>query len=175
MCVSLLSAKLNDIQQLAHTLFQRQSVIINQVRSLFCKANFCVRGHVQLHPLCHLIQSDMLNVYYCSTHIISFFFTFLSLLSISSRGCLSCNRVQFPCGFLFLMWLLLPMLCLIFGAFIFSPGVSISCCGTWCHSMFNIQIALKELWAFVLMLHKMAFQYTPWLLTVLHMLADVPH
>ena len=43
--------------------------------------------------LCHIIQSDMLNVYDSPTHFI--LFTFLSQWSVNFRDCLICNRVSF--------------------------------------------------------------------------------
>ena len=48
-----------------------------------------------------------------------FLFTFLFLLCVSSRGCLSYDSVWCLCNFLFLMWLSLLMLCPISGPFIF--------------------------------------------------------
>ena len=48
-----------------------------------------------------------------------FLFTFFPHSCFSSRGCLSCNSVHCPCNFLFLIWLLLPMLFPIIGPFIF--------------------------------------------------------
>ena len=118
MSVSLPADKLIEIQQFAHALLQRQPIMVCPMISLLGKTTFYATGYVQLCQLCHIIQSDMLNVSHSPTHVCSLF-TFLFQLCISSRGCLSCNRVQYPWNFLFLMCLLLPVLCPIIGPFIF--------------------------------------------------------
>ena len=78
---------------------------------------FSANGHAQLNQLCHVIQSDMWHILHSPVHIILFAFPFQHGIGI--RDCLSSNRVQFPCDFLFLMWLLLQMLHSIIGLFIF--------------------------------------------------------
>ena len=49
----------------------RQPVTVNQVMFFSGKTAFCASGHMQLFQLCHVFQSDMLNVYHLPTH---FFF-----------------------------------------------------------------------------------------------------
>ena len=63
MCVSLLSNKLLEIQQLAHDLLQRKPITVHQAMSILHKTTFCAHGQAQLCQLCHVIQSIMLNVY----------------------------------------------------------------------------------------------------------------
>ena len=48
MHVSLASDKLNEIQQLAHSLLWTQLVIVCQVMFFLGKTNFCVNGHSKL-------------------------------------------------------------------------------------------------------------------------------
>ena len=79
-------------------------------------------------------------------------------------GFLCCTRVQFPCNFLFLMWLSLPVLCTSTWFFIFMTldlsaafNTVISCCDTWSSSVQKAHILLQELQAVALMLCKMAF------------------
>ena len=62
MSVSLPSAKLIEIPQLAHALLQRQPLKVHHDMSYLGKTTFCASGHVQLHQWCCVIQSDMLNV-----------------------------------------------------------------------------------------------------------------
>ena len=113
--LSLPSDKLIEFLQLVHALLHRQPV---QIMSFLGKPTFCADGHAQLCWLCHVIQSDMLKVYYSLAHFF-LFFTFLFLFCISFRGCLNGNSVQYPCNFLFMIWLLLLMLHPIMWPFIF--------------------------------------------------------
>ena len=111
--------------------------------------HFCASGHTQLCKLYHVTQSDMLNFYH-SCFFYFYIFAFLPLLCISSRDFLSLNRVQSPCNFLFLIWL--PLLLYL------GQWFHISCCGTWSSAMHKVHIALQELQAVVLMLHKIIFR-----------------
>ena len=70
MSVSLPPDKLADIQQLALSLWTSH-VTVCKVMSFLGKANFCTNGHSQLHPLCCVIQSDMLSVYHSPTQLFS--------------------------------------------------------------------------------------------------------
>ena len=116
--LSLPSDKLLEIQQLAHSLLQRQPVAVHQAMSFLGKAIFCANGLAQLCQLCSVIQSSMLNVYHSSVH-----FCFISFIqhqgSISFGDCLTCSRIQSLCNFLFLVWVSLHMLNLIIRPFIF--------------------------------------------------------
>ena len=69
--VSLPPDNIADIQQLALSLLQSPHVTVHQVMCFLGKANFCTNGHSQLWHLCHVIQSDMLHVYYSLTHLFS--------------------------------------------------------------------------------------------------------
>ena len=78
---------------------------------------------MKICQMCLLIQSDILNVYYSLAHLFcSFHLSFPTLHQL--RDCLSWNRIQFPCDFLFLMWLLLQILhliiCLLFSGCLFT-------------------------------------------------------
>ena len=71
---------------------------------------------------------------------------------------LNCNRAQFLCNFHFLMWLLLLMPHPLIGPFYFQgSGLPLSVSGPWAGSMCRAHIALQELQAIAMMLHRMAF------------------
>ena len=95
--------------------------------------------------------------------------TFPLQLCINWTGYLICNRTQFLCNFHFLMWLLLQMPCLVIWAFYFhNSGFPLSVSGSWSGSMCRAHIALQELQAVVMMLHRLAFQL-PGRVVVLHL------
>ena len=48
MCVYLPSDNLDEIQHLEHSLLQRHSVMVHQVRSFLVKANVCANGDSKL-------------------------------------------------------------------------------------------------------------------------------
>ena len=78
MSVSLPPDKLADIQQVALSLLLNQLVTVCRVMSFLGKAYFCTNHHSQLWHLCHVIQSDMLYVYYLpSIYFLVFIFPFL--------------------------------------------------------------------------------------------------
>ena len=64
MSMSLTSDKLLETWQMAHCLLQRQPFTVHQAMSSLDKTTFCANGHVQICQFCHVIQSDMLNVYH---------------------------------------------------------------------------------------------------------------
>ena len=63
MSVALPSDKRIEINQLPCALLERQPFTICQVVSIFSKTTFGANGHAQLWQLCHVIQSNMLNIY----------------------------------------------------------------------------------------------------------------
>ena len=71
MSVSLPPDRTADIQQLALSLLLTHPVTVHQAMSFLDKANFCVNGHSQLQPLCHVSQSDMLTVHHSPAHLFS--------------------------------------------------------------------------------------------------------
>ena len=73
MFVSLPCDKLFKVLQLSHALLWRQPFTVHQLASFWGKTILCVTGHTQLHWLCHVIQSNMLNVYNSLTHIFLLF------------------------------------------------------------------------------------------------------
>ena len=85
--------------------------------SFLGKTTFWANLHAQHCWLCHVIYSDMLNMYHSPAQL--FLFTFLFQCNVSFRGCPDCIRVWSPCIVLFLMWLILLMLCTIIGSLIF--------------------------------------------------------
>ena len=157
MSVSLPPDKLADIQQLALFLLQNQHMTVHRVMSFLIKANFCTNSHSQLCHLCHVIQSDMLRVYHSPIHLfLMFIFPFPPYINWNSY--LICNRVSFLCNFQFLMWLLLLMPHPLIGPFYFQrSGLPLSVTGSWLGSMCRADIALQELQAIAMMLHRMAF------------------
>ena len=70
-CMSVSSPpdKLADIQQLALSLLQSQHVTFCKVMSFLGKTKVCTSGHSLKWDLCHVIQSDMLHVYYSPAHL----------------------------------------------------------------------------------------------------------
>ena len=84
---------------MAYDLLLRQSFTVHQVMSFLGKTMFCGNGHVQLHWLCHVIRSDMLNVYHSPAHLILSFHLSLSLqcqLQRLSQLLQSLAPLQFP-------------------------------------------------------------------------------
>ena len=71
MLVSFPPDKLAHIQQLALSSLQTPTVTVYWVMSFLGKAIFCANGHSQLWALCHVIQNDMLTVYYSPAHLFS--------------------------------------------------------------------------------------------------------
>ena len=94
MSVSLPSDRLTEIQQFAHALSHRHPVTVHQVISFLCKTILYSNGHAQLHWLCQVIQSDMLNVYQSPTQL---FFSPFSSYSASDAEAVSAVTVScFP-------------------------------------------------------------------------------
>ena len=72
MSVFLPSDKLNEIQQMAHSLLQNQSVTVHDIMFILGKNTFFASGHTQHCQLCYVIQSDM----FITILLIYFFFPF---------------------------------------------------------------------------------------------------
>ena len=118
---------------------------------------FCVNEHAQLDRLCHIIQSNMLNVYHSPAHL--FFSFYLSLPTQCWLQRLS-QLWQYPVP----LQLPLPGVNITIDTtpnhwtFCFcSSGFPISCSGTWSGYMCRVRIVLQELHAVKLMLYKMGF------------------
>ena len=75
--VSVPSDELLEIHLLAHSLLQRQPVTVHNVMSFLGKMTFCVDRHTQIHKFCHVIQSDVLNVYHSPANLFVSFHLFL--------------------------------------------------------------------------------------------------
>ena len=74
-----------------------------------------------------------------------FFFLFSPLLCVNSGGFVSCTNAWFHCDFLFLKWLMLPMLYPIIGPFIFrafmlSCSFSVRWPFAWSFKMFSLHL-----------------------------------
>ena len=112
------TGQLFEIQQMALPLLQIQTATVHQVTSSFRKTYSCANRLAQLCQLCHVIYNDMLTI---TILLLTYFvlFTFLVQVHIDFRDLLYCNYVHFLCGFLFLMWLSLWMVCPIIALFIF--------------------------------------------------------
>ena len=125
--------------------------------SLLGKANFCANGHSQLWRVCHVIQSDMLTVYHSPIHLFSpIHFSYSTLHQLEQLSHLQQNPVplQFPLPDGVIATDAMPTN----WAFYFQgPGLSLSFSGSWSGSMCRVHIALQELQAVVMMLHRMAF------------------
>ena len=125
--------------------------------SFLGKANFCTSGHSLLQHLCHVIQSDMLSVYHSATQLFSH--VHFSLSSLHQLECLS-NLQQSPVPLHF------PLPDVVIAtdatpthwAFYFQgSGLPSSVSGAWSGSLSRAHIALQELQAVAIMLHRMAF------------------
>ena len=67
--VSLPSDKLLEIQQLDLSSLQSKTFTVCCVMSFQGKMNFCASGHAQRHHMCHIIQSNMLNINHCTAQL----------------------------------------------------------------------------------------------------------
>ena len=157
MSVSLPPDKLADIQHLALSLLQSQHVTIHSVMSFLGKDNFCTNGHFQLWCLCHVIQNDMLLVYHSPTHLFSHVHFSLSLLhQLEELSYL--QQSPAPLQFLLPNVVIATDTMATHWAFYFQgSGLPSSVSGSWSGSMCRAQIALQELQAIAMMLHRMAF------------------
>ena len=127
--------------------------------SFLGKANFCTNGHSQLCCLCCVIQSDMLSVYHSPTQLFSHVhFSLSSLHQLEHLAKLQQSPVplQFP----------LPDVVIDTDAttthwtFYFQgSGLPLSVSGSWSGSLSRAHIALQELQAVAIMLHRMVFHH----------------
>ena len=156
MPVSLPPDNLADIQQLALSLLQNQNVTVHRVMSFSGKTNFCTSGHCQLCCLCCVIQSDMLHVYHSPTHLFSCaHFSLSSLHQLEQLSHLQQSPVplQFP-----LPDVIATDATPTHWAFNFQgSGLPLSVSRSWSGSMSRAHIALQEIQAIAMMLHRMAF------------------
>ena len=157
MLVSLPPDKLADIQQLALSLLCTPHVTVHKVMSFLGKANVCTNGHSQLQCLCHVIQSDMLSVYHLPTQLLSHVhFSLSSLYQLEQLSNLQQSPVplQFPLPDVVIATDATPT----HWAFYFQgSGLPLSVSGAWSGSLSRAHIALQELQAAAIMLHRMAF------------------
>ena len=124
------------------------------------KENFCVSGHAQFYWLCCTILSGMLTVCHSPAHkFCTFHLSFPALQHLEDF--LSCNCVQFPCGFLFQVWFFAMDSKPISWVFhLQSSGIPISFCKSWSGSICNAHIALQELQAVTLNAALSGFSFT---------------
>ena len=157
MSVSLPPDKLAEIQQLALALLQTPHVTVHKVMSFLGKANFCTNGHSQLWHLCCVIQSDMLSVYHSPTQLFSHVhFSPSSLCQLEWLAKLQQSPV--PLQFLLPDVVIATDATPTHWAFYFQgSGLPLSVSGTWSGSLSRAHIALQELQAVAVMLHRMAF------------------
>ena len=157
MSVSLPPDKLADIQQLALSFLQTPDVTVCWVMSFLGKANFCTNGHSQLWHLYCVIQSDMLHVYHSPTHLFSHVhFSLSSLHQLEQLAHLQQSPVplQFPLPDVVIATDAMPT----HWAFYFQgSGLPLLVSGSWLGSLWRAHIALQELQAVAMMLHRMTF------------------
>ena len=157
MSVSLPSDKLADIQQLALSLLQTTHVTICKVMSFLGKANFCTHGHSQFHHLCCVIQSDMQSVNHSPTQLfLCNHFSISCLHQLEGLAYLQQSPVplHFPLSDVVIATDATPT----HWAFYFQgSGLPLSVSGAWYGSLCRAHIALQELHAVAIMLHRMAF------------------
>ena len=157
MSVSLPPDKLADIQQLALSLLWTPHVTVCKVMSFLGKANFCTNSHAQLNHLCCVIQIDMLHIYHSPTQLFSHVrFSLSSLCQLEQLAHLQQSLVplQFPLPHVVIS----PDSTPTHWAFYFQgSGLPLSVSDTWSGSLCRAHIALQELQAVAIMLHRMAF------------------
>ena len=157
MSVSLPPDKLADIQHLALSLLQTPHVTVHRVMSFLGKANFCTNGHSQLQHLCCVIQSDMLHIYCSPTQLFScVHFSLSSLCQLEWLAHLQQSPVplQFPLPDVVIATDATPT----HWAFYFQGSeLPISVSGSWLGSLCGAHIALQELQAVAMILHRMVF------------------
>ena len=128
-----------------------------RVISFSGKANFCTNGHSPLWHLCCVIQSDMLHVYHSPTHLFSWvLFSLSSLHQLEQLSHLQQSPVplQFPLPEVVIATVAMPT----YWAFSFQgSGVPLLVSRPWSGSICRVHIALQELQAIAMMLHRMAF------------------
>ena len=155
--VSLPPDGLADIQQLVVSLLWAQHVIVCRVMSFLGKANFCTSGHSQLQCLCLVIQSDMLCVYHSPTDLfLHVHFSLSSLHQLEQLAHLQQSPVplQLPLRDVVIATDAMPT----YWAFYFQgSGLPLLVSGSWLGSLCRAHIALQELQAIAMMLHRMAF------------------
>ena len=122
------------------------------------KANFCANGHSHLQQLCHVIQSDMLTVYHSPPQLFSSVqISFSALYQLEKLSHLQQNPV--PLQLLLPIVVTAPHAMPIIGFFYFQhSGLPSSVSASWSGSMRRAHIALQEIQAVAMMLHRMAFQ-----------------
>ena len=125
--------------------------------SFLGKANFCTNGHSQLHCLCCVIQNDMLSVYHFPTQLFSqVHFSISSLCQLEQLAHLQQSPIplQFPLPDVVFATDATPT----YWAFYFQgSGLPLSVSGAWSGSLCRAHIALQDLHAVAIMLHRMAF------------------
>ena len=143
MSFSLPTSKLIKIQQITHILLLRPTITVCQGMSFWGKSTFCVSGHAQLEQFCHVLQSNILNVYHSAAYL--FFSPFSSsAMQLQKLSHLQQSSVplQFPLPDMVITTNATPH----YWAFYFQgSGLPVFCCGTWSGSMCKVHIALKEL------------------------------
>ena len=94
MCVSLLPDRLEEKQRVGTFLVADTTYYSSSGHVLSGHANFCSSGYSQLWQWCHVIQSDMLNVYHSPPHLFSSFsvFIFSSVLTSETAPLASESR-----------------------------------------------------------------------------------
>ena len=157
MSVFLPPDKLADIQQLSLSLLQTTHVTVHKVMSFLGKASFCTNGHSQLHCLCCVIQSDVLSVYHSPMQLFSHVhFSISSLRQLEWLAYLQQSPIplQFPLPDVVIATDATPT----HWAFYFQgSGLPLSGSGACSGSLSRAHIALEELDAVAIMLHRMAF------------------
>ena len=160
MLISLPPDKLADIQQLALSLLHTSHVTFCKVMSFLGKAIFCTNGHSQLQHLCHVIQSDMQSVYHSPTQLFSHVhFSLSSLCQLEWLSSLQQSPVplHFPLPDVVIATDATPT----HWAFYFQgSGLPLSVSGACSDSLSRAHIALHELQAVAIMLHRMAFHFS---------------
>ena len=128
-----------------------------KVKSFLGKANFCTNGHSQLRLLWHVIQSHML-VFTILPYNYCHMFIFLFPLYVNWNGWLTYNKVLVPLHFpLPDVVIATDATCTHWAFYFQGSGLPLSVSGAWSGSLSRAHIALQELQAVAIMLHRMAF------------------
>ena len=156
MSASLPPDKLADFQQLALSFLQTRSVTVHRVMSFSGKANFCASGYFQLWRFFCVIQNDMLTLPLSHPFVFScllFLFSFTSTGMVISFAA-EPSTIQFPLADKDIATDAMPT----HWPFYFQGyDLLLLVSGSWSSSICRAHIALQELPANSMMLHRMLF------------------
>ena len=146
MPASLPSDKLLDIQQLVYLFYWDSQLQSVRLCNVLARPPFV---QMDMHNFASCFVFFRVTCWILPIHLLMYYFlfTFLCKNSFSFRGCLSCSRVWFCCGFLFLKWPSANAIPTHVAFYFQGSEIPVSCSGCWSGSMSKMHIAMQELQA----------------------------